>query len=394
MTSRQAVIIDYARTPFARAVEPTSKSTKRGRLAEVLPDDMVTILVRTLVERTGVNPTDIESLLLGCVHQEAEQGLNMARLVVLHPDSGLPDTVGGVTVDRFCGSSMHVIADAKNAILAGEADVMLCAGVQSISRIPMGAWNPMLNPKIYEGNAKSFMNMGVTAENLAERYTIERKAQEEYALASHRKAAQAQAAGNFKDEIVPVAGLDHDDAVRAESTLEQMANLKPAFDAEGTVTAATSSPHTDGAAAVLVASEEYAKAHNLPVLARLKGFAGSGCAPEIMGIGPVEATKKALARSGITMADIDFVELNEAFAAQCLAVLAELDKQGMTIPPEKLNVDGGAIALGHPLGASGARLTGKAARLLKRSGKRYALSTMCIGGGQGVAMVLENPDPT
>jgi acetyl-CoA acyltransferase len=386
-----AVIIDYVRTPFAKAIEPTSGSNKQGKLAHIAPDEMLVALVRSLLERTSVNPADIESLLTGCVHQEAEQGLNLARLVVLHPDSGLPHSVGGVTVDRFCGSSMHVIADAKNAILAGEAELILCTGVQSISRIPMAGWNPMVSPKIYGGNAKGFMNMGITAENLAKKYDISRQAQEEYAFASHQKAANAQAEGWLTPEIIPIGGVEADDVIRRDANLEQMAGLKPAFIQDGTVTAATSSAHTDGASAVLIASEKYAKKHKLPILARIKAFAGSGCEPEIMGIGPVEASKKALSRAGLNMSEIDVIELNEAFAAQCLAVLQELKKQGMEIPLEKLNIDGGAIALGHPLGASGARITGKAASLLQRTGGRYAMATMCIGGGQGVAIVLENP---
>lgn len=390
---RQAVIVDYVRTPFAKAVEPTSGKNKQGRLAHIPPDEMLVTLVRALLERTGIDPAHVETLLTGCVHQEAEQGLNMARLVVLHPNSGLPISVGGVTVDRFCGSSLQVVADGKNAILAGEAEVMICTGVQSISRIPLAGWNPMLNPNIYGGNAKGFMNMGITAENLARRYHITREMQEAFALDSHRKAANAQQQGYFKNEIIPVDGLDYDDGVRADASLERMATLKPAFEKDGTVTAATSSPHTDGAAAVLVTSEEYAQAHNLPILARLKAFAGSGCEPEIMGIGPVGAIQKVLQRANLTMDDIDIVELNEAFAVQCLAVLQEMEKQGMPIPPEKLNIDGGAIALGHPLGASGTRLAGKAASLLQRTGKRYAIATMCIGGGQGVAMMLENPQP-
>ncbi len=390
---KQAVIVAFARTPFAKAVEPTSGSAKQGKLAHIMPDEMLVRLVRELIDRTGINPADVETLLTGCVHQEAEQGLNMARLVVLHPESGLPRSVGGVTIDRFCGSSMHVIADAKNAILAGEAEVMICTGVQSISRVPMAGWNPLLNPHIYDGNAKGFLNMGITAENLAHRYQISRKAQEEFALNSHQKAAKAQESGAFKSEIIPVGGLDYDDGIRKETSLEQMAGLKPAFQKDGSVTAATSSPHTDGAAAVLVTSEAYALKHKLPILAKIKAFAGSGCEPDIMGIGPVEAIKKVLKRAELSMNDIDVFELNEAFAAQCLAVLQELDKQGIPLPIEKLNMDGGAIALGHPLGASGARITGKAANILQRTGKRYALATMCIGGGQGVAIVLENPQP-
>lgn len=388
-----AVIVDAVRTPFAKGIEPTANTPKRGRLAHVLPDNMVVTLVRNLLERTGLPPGDVETLLVGNVHQEAEQGLNMARLVVLNPESGLPHSVGGVTVDRFCGSSLHIVGDAKNAILAGEGEVMLCAGVQSISRVPLAGWNPMLNPLVYDGNPKGFINMGITAENLAERYKISRQAQEEFALASHQKAAKARDAGYFKDEIIPIGGVEADDIIRGDANLEQMAGLKPAFTQNGSVTAATSSPHTDGAAAVLVTSEAYAQKQGLPVLARIKAFAGSGCAPEIMGIGPVEASKKALHRAGLQMSDIDLVEMNEAFAAQCLAVLQELEHQGIPIPLEKFNIDGGALALGHPLGASGSRIVGKAARLLQRTGKRYALATMCIGGGQGVAMILENPQP-
>lgn len=389
---RQAVIVDFVRTPFAKAFEPTNPSGKQGQLASVLPDDMLAALVRALLDRTGIPPGDVETLLTGCVHQEAEQGLNMARLVVLHPKSGLPQSVGGVTVDRFCGSSMHIVGDAKNTILAGEAEVMICTGVQSISRIPLAGWNPMLNPQVYDGNAKGFINMGLTAENLARQYSIGRDAQEAFALQSHQKAAAAQEKGHFKTEILPIQGVNYDDNVRKDSSLEQMTKLKPAFLKDGSVTAATSSPHTDGASAVLLTSDDYAQRHQLPILAYVKAFASSGCAPEIMGIGPVEAIQKALKRAQLTMQDIDIVELNEAFAAQCLAVLQELDKQGMPIAPEKLNIDGGAIALGHPLGASGARLAGKAASLLQRTGKRYALASMCIGGGQGVALVLENPN--
>lgn len=387
----QAVIVDYVRTPFAKAFEPTSGTGKQGKLAHIMPDEMLVKLIQSLISRTGVTPGDIETLLAGCVHQEAEQGLNMARLVVLNPESGLPQTVGGVTLDRFCGSSMQAVADGKNAILAGEAQAMLCAGVQSISRVPLAGWNPMLNPQIYDGNAKGFLNMGITAENLAKLYGISRVAQEEFALISHQKAAAAQAKGYFKDEIVPLAGMNEDDGVRKDSSLEQMAALKPAFIKGGSVTAATSSPHTDGASALLVTSERYAQENELPIMARIKAFAASGCAPEIMGIGPVGAIQKILSRTGLTMGDIDIFELNEAFAAQCLAVLMELEKQGLSLPAEKLNIDGGALALGHPLGASGGRLTGKAASLLQRTGKRYALASMCVGGGQGVAILLENP---
>ncbi len=389
---KQAVIVDYIRTPFAKAVEPTSGSNRQGKFAALLPDDLVAALIQDSLQRTGLNPSDIETLLTGCVHQEAEQGLNLARMIVLNPNSGLPQSVGGVSVDRFCGSSMHIIADAKNTILADEAEIMLCAGVQCISRIPMAGWNPMLNPLIYGGNAKGFMNMGITAENLAEQFQINRAMQEAFALQSHQKAAKAQEAGHFAKEILPTAGLSLDDSVRKDSSLEQLAKLKPAFKQDGSVTAATSSPHTDGASLVVVASDAYAAKHHLPVLARIKAFAGSGCEPEIMGIGPVTAIQKALGRAGLNMSDVGVVELNEAFAVQTLSVLQELERLGLGVSPDKLNIDGGAIALGHPLGASGARITGKVAQLLQRTGQKYGLASMCIGGGQGVAIVLENPN--
>jgi acetyl-CoA acyltransferase len=389
---KHAVIVGYARTPFTRAVSPAPGQTKAGKLAHVTPMNLMVPVINALVEKTGINPKDVETVLTGCVNQEAEQGLNIARLAILHKDSKLPNSVGGVTVDRFCGSSMHVIADAKNAIQAGEAEVIMCTGVQSMSRIPMTGWNPLIDKEVYESHPPGFLNMGVTAENLARLYKVPRDEQEKFAVKSHQKATAAQDGGNFKKEIVPIAGVSDDDAIRRDASTDALAALKPAFEKTGTVTAGTSSPITDGASGVLVTSEEYAQKNNLPVMARIMSFAGSGCAPEIMGIGPVEASKKALERAGITMKDVDIVELNEAFAAQSLSVLKEMKAQGMEIEEHKLNIDGGAIALGHPLGASGARLVGKAADLLQRTGKRYALATMCIGGGQGVAMVLENPN--
>lgn len=394
VSKNTAVIVGYARTPFAR-VSNINPATGQGksRLAHLTPVQMMVPLINHLLKKAGIKPEDVETLLTGAAHPEAEQGMNLARMVVMDPDCQLTDATGGATLDRFCGSSMHVIADAKNAIMAGEADIILCTGVQSMSRIPMGGWNVLLDQQIADSRPPGFLDMGVTAENLAGLYKIDRKEQEEFALESHRRAHQAQSEGRFKDEIVPLGAVDADDAVRVDASLEQMAGLKPAFDRKGSVTAATSSPLTDGASAVAVASESYARENNLPVMAKILSFAGTGCAPEIMGIGPVEASKKALARAGLSMADMDVIELNEAFSAQSLAVLDEMKKQGMEVDRAKLNIDGGAIALGHPLGASGARLVGKAADLLQRTGKRYALATMCIGGGQGVAMVLENPAP-
>lgn len=388
-----AVILDYVRTPFTRAADPTSGKAP-GQLAHVDPIDLFAALTKKLVERTGIDPKHVENLVLGCVHQEAEQGLNPARMVVLHKDSGLPNTVQGDSVDKFCGSAARAISIGRNDIVAGEANLIIAGGVQSMSRVPMGGWNGLINPKVYDGHVKNFLNMGATAENLAAIYKVTREEQEKFALDSHRKLAAAVAAGHYDDEIVPVSGVTADDNVRTDSTPEQLAKLKPAFKKDGTVTAATSSPITDGAAAVLMASEDFAKANNLPVLARILSTAGSGCDPEIMGLGPVEASKKALERAGLTMDDIDVVELNEAFAAQVLSVMKEWEKQGMKVAPEKLNIDGGAIALGHPLGASGARLVGHASKILQRTDKRYALATMCIGQGQGYAVVIENPNAT
>jgi acetyl-CoA acyltransferase len=298
--------------------------------------------------------------------------------------SGLPNKTGGTTVNRWCGSSMEAIHMAAGKIAAGSGEVFICAGVESMTRIPMGGYNLLPNPDLYQNHPEAYMSMGLTAENLAKQYSIARTTQEEFAVNSHQKALKA----DLNDEIIPIqtkAGVvDKDGCVRADTSAEALAGLKPAFDANGTVTAGTSSPLTDGAAAVLVVSEEYARKNNLPVLARIKSMAIDGLAPEVMGLGPVHASKKALARAGIAQKDVDVVELNEAFAAQSLACIQE-----MGLDMAKVNLEGGAVALGHPLGASGARITGKAAKLLKQKGGKYALATMCIGGGQGIATVLE-----
>ncbi len=373
----EAVIVGYARSPFHPAT--------RGALAKVRPDDLAANTIRGLIERTGVNPADVEDIVMGCAFPEGEQGFNIARLVGLLAD--LPLSVGGITMNRFCGSSMSSVHYAAGQIAIGAGDVFICAGVESMSRVPMTGFNPMPNPALAAKSA-AYVGMGDTSENVASKYSLSREAQEAFAVSSQQKAGAAIAAGKLADEIVPMptkAGLISTDGTpRPDTTAEGLAGLKPAFDAAGTVTAGTASPLTDGAAALLVTSAEYAKAHGLPVLAKIKSVAISGCAPELMGIGPVEATRKALARAGLTIADIDIVELNEAFASQSLACIADLG-----IPAEKINIDGGAIAIGHPLGATGARIVGKAASLLKREGKRYALATQCIGGGQGIATILE-----
>ncbi|MEN7536014.1 thiolase family protein [Aurantiacibacter flavus] len=373
----QAVIAGYVRSPFHPAY--------RGALAKVRPDDLAANTIKGLIERTGVKAEDIEDLVLGCAFPEGEQGFNLARLVVLLAD--LPQSIGGITMNRFCGSSMSAVHYAAGQIALGAGEVFVCAGVESMSRVPMTGFNPMPNPELAKRSA-AYLGMGDTAENVAKKYNLSRAAQEEFAVASQKKAGAAVEAGKFKDEIVPIQTADGlvevDGTPRPGTTAEDLAGLKLAFDENGSVTAGTSSPLTDGAAALLVCSEDYAKANGLPVLAKIKSMAISGCAPEIMGIGPVEATKKALKRAGLTMDDIDIVELNEAFSSQSLACIGDLG-----IPTEKINLDGGAIAIGHPLGATGARITGKVAQLLKREGKKYALATQCIGGGQGIATILE-----
>lgn len=369
-----AVICAYHRSPFTFAT--------KGALAKTRPDDLGAAVIAALVKNTGVKVDDIEDLLLGCAFPEAEQGFNLARIILNLAD--LPITVAGATLNRFCGSSMTTIHQAAAYIMAGAGDVYIAAGVESMSRIPMGGFNPMPNPALFAKYPQAYIGMGETAENLAKKYSIPRAEQEKFAVMSQQRASAARAAGKFTAEIIPVAGVAEDGCIRPETTLEALAGLKTAFDANGTVTAGTASPLTDGAAAVLVTSEEYARAHKLPILARVRGFAAAGCGAEIMGIGPVPATKKALARAGLTLDQMELIELNEAFAAQSLAVLRELK-----LDTDRVNIDGGAIALGHPLGASGARITGKLATLLQREGKKYGLATMCIGGGQGVAIVLE-----
>ncbi len=376
--SPRPVICGYRRSPFHAA--------GRGALARTRPDELLAAVVRDLVASTGIDPGWVEDLIVGCAFPEAEQGFNIGRQVVTL--AGLPITTAGVTVNRWCGSSMSAIHMAAGAIASGAGEMFICAGVESMSRVPMPGFNPMPNPRQMEDYPQAYMGMGETAENLAKRHDIPRIEQERYALQSHQRAAAASAAGHFAEEIVPIltdAGeVAADGTIRVGSTAEDLAKLSPAFLAEGTITAATSSPLTDGAAAVLIASEDAARAAGLPIWARLRAMAVVGCESSIMGIGPVPATKKALGRAHLELEDIDIIELNEAFAAQVLAVKAELG-----LDEAKLNLDGGAIALGHPLGASGARITGKAASLLRREGKSLALATACIGGGMGIATVLE-----
>ena len=378
-----AIIAGYARTPFHFA--------RKGKLASVRPDDLAAIVLRGLAARLGLDPALIEDVVMGCAYPEGEQGANVGRIAALL--AGFPDTVGGATINRFCGSSMTAVHYAAGQIAIGAGEAFVCAGVESMTRVPQGGFSFSPNPRFKGPNApiaefpiEMYVSMGQTAENVAARYHVSRLDQERFALVSQQKAAAACAAGRLSAELIAVSTADGlveaDGCLRPQTTLEGLAQLKPAFG--GTVTAGTASPLTDGAAAVLVCSEEFARVHGLAVLARIRATAVAGVAPDIMGMGPVPATRKALARAGLTIDDIDVVELNEAFASQAVACMRDLG-----IPAERTNIDGGAIALGHPLGATGARIVGKAAQILKREGKRFALATQCIGGGQGIATVLE-----
>jgi acetyl-CoA acyltransferase len=377
--AKKVVIAGYVRSPFTPA--------GKGELKDVRADDLVAQTVNGLLKQTGVNPKLIEDLKLGCAFPEGEQGLNLARHAVLL--AGLPQDIPALTINRFCGSSMQAIHDAAGMIAAGMADAVIAAGVESMSRVPMGGFNPSPNPQMYKDYPAAYMGMGETAENVADRFQVSREEQEKFALSSQFKAAASKIDSRFHDNIVPIRKNDgtkvsEDGCPRPDTTLEALAKLKPAFKQAGSVTAGTSSPVTDGASAVLVCSEEFALKNGLTILAEIKSFAVSGCDPEIMGMGPVSATKKALDKAGLKIEDISIVELNEAFASQSIACIKELG-----LDPEKVNKHGGAIALGHPLGASGARITGKAAQFLQAGGGEYALATMCIGGGQGIATILK-----
>ncbi|WP_022686948.1 thiolase family protein [Sphingomonas phyllosphaerae] len=372
------VIAGYARSPFHLA--------GKGELARVRPDDLAAQTIRGLIEKTGVDAALIEDIVLGCAFPEGEQGLNVARMIGLLAD--LPLSVGGMTVNRFCGSSMSAIHIAMGQIAVGAGEAYICAGLESMSRIPMGGYNPMPNPQLAAKNAGAYMGMGQTAENVAQKYQITRAEQDAFAVKSQQKAAAARADGRLGDEIVAIATrageVTQDGTLRPDTTVEALGGLKPAFSQDGSVTAGTSSPLTDGASAVLVTSEAFAKTHGLTILARIKAIGISGCEPETMGLGPIGASRKALERAGIAASDLDVVEINEAFASQAIACIRDLG-----LKDETINIDGGAIAIGHPLGATGARIVGKAAALLAREGGRYALATQCIGGGQGIATVLE-----
>ncbi len=389
---QEAVIVSAVRTAVGKA--------KKGTLRNYRPEDMAAVVIKEAIERApGLTPDMVEDVLLGCAMPEGSQGLNIARLAVLR--AGLPYTIPAVTVNRFCSSGLQTIAMAAERIMAGFADVIVAGGVESMSLVPMTGFQFRPNPWLVENYPEAYISMGHTAERVAEKYGITREDQDAFALRSHQRAAAAIDAGKFKDEIVPLEVtekvlredgsveertviFDTDEGVRRDTSMEALARLRPAFKEGGTVTAGNSSQMSDGAAAVVVMSRKKAEELGLEPLARFVSFAVAGVPPEIMGIGPVEAVPKALKLAGLSLDDIDLIELNEAFAAQSLAVIREL---GMDM--EKVNVNGGAIALGHPLGCTGAKLTTQIIYELKRRGGRYGLVTMCIGGGMGAAGVIE-----
>ncbi len=374
----RAVILDYVRTPFHRA--------HKGALANFRPEDMLEAIVSGILDRNDVNTEDIEDLMLGCAYPEGVQGLNLGRIATYLP--GLPNTIPGMTTNRLCGSSMQVAHSAAGSIKLGSGEVFIAAGVETMSLVQRGGWNRDLHPGIEERYPDAYISMGLTAENLARDYSISRLEQEEFALGSHEKALSAQSNGLLTGEIIPVQTdgnkIEIDGCMRS-SSIEKMARLPTAFLEDGTVTAATSSPLTDGAACNLICSDSYVEENSMNGLAEIISTAVVGVPPHIMGIGPVDSSTKALERAGITMDDLDVIELNEAFSAQSLAVMKDLN---LNSDDERVNIDGGALAIGHPLGASGARILGKAASLLNRENGEYALASMCIGGGMGIATVL------
>lgn len=388
---REAVIVSAVRTAVGKA--------PRGALRSVHPTDLAATVIRSAVERVpGLDPKAIDDVILGCAMPEAEQGLNMARVALLR--AGLPTDVPGQTVNRFCASGLQTIALAAQQVMSGMGEVVVAGGAESMSAVPMGGHHFAPNPAMAEMSPDVYLGMGLTAENVAKRYEVSREDQDAFALRSHQRAIAAIDAGLFKDEIVPIEvehvwfengrvqrstmTFDTDEGPRRDTSAEALAKLKPVFAVNGTVTAGNSSQTSDGAAAVVVMSREKAEALGVKPLARFVSFAVAGVPPDIMGIGPVAAVPKALRQAGLTIDQIDLIELNEAFAAQALAVIRALE-----LDEEKANVNGGAIALGHPLGCTGAKLTVQILHELRRRGGRYGLITMCIGGGMGAAGIVE-----
>ena len=369
----KSVIAGYSRSPFTMA--------RKGDLIDVKPDIMLAEVIKNLVSKTKINPSEIEDVIVGCAFPEGEQGFNIGKLVTFL--SGMDIKTSGMTVNRWCGSSMESIHIAAGKIAMGSGKAFVCGGVESMTRVTTG-FNPMPFPKSETENPNVYFSMGITAENVAKKYNISRKEQQDFAISSHQKAHQAQSNGYFKNEITTINNCSTDGNIRPNSNQAKLDGLKLAFDQNGTVTAATSSPLTDGAATTLICEEQFAKDNNLDILARIVSTSVQGCDPDVMGLGPIGASQKALKRAKLNINDIDIVELNEAFASQSLACIKDLG-----INQSKVNLDGGALALGHPLGATGARITGKAAELLRRENKKYALSSQCIGLGMGIATIIE-----
>lgn len=378
LPSKKTVIAGYVRSPFTVA--------RKGALAELRPDDLSAQVIKALIAKTRVPLEEIEDVVWGCAYPEGEQGLNLGRIVSML--SGLPNSVSGVTVNRWCGSAMQSVQDAAGMIATNAGDAFICGGVESMSRVPMFGFNFAPPTAWSQKEQDAYVKVGLTAERVAALYGLTRETQDQFGLDSQSKALAAQADGRLVDEIVPIrigdTVVDRDGCPR-QTNLEKMAGLKPAFQENGTVTAGTSAPMTDGATALLVCSDSFASRHGIEPQAEIVSFAVAGCAPEVMGLGPIGASRKAMSRAGLSIDDIEVVEMNEAFAAQ-----AEACRRDLGIAASKLNVDGGAIALGHPLGATGGRLVGKAAQRLARGEGRYALATQCIGGGMGIAMVLKS----
>lgn len=389
---REAVIVAGVRTAIGKA--------PKGALRNTRPDDLGATVVQELLGRVpAVHKEDIEDIVMGCAIPEAEQGMNVARIIAMR--AGLPTSVPGMTVNRFCSSGLQAISIAAQQIMTGMADIVIAGGVETMSLVPMGGYNISPNPELAASYPEAYMGMGHTAEQVASRFGISREDQDAFALRSHQRAAQAIAGGKFKDEIVPVTVKETvvneknqvvtkerifatDEGVRVDTSLEALAKLRPAFSMTGTVSAGNASQTSDGAAAVLVMSADKARELGLRPLGVFRSFASAGVDPDIMGVGPVAAVPKALQLAGLTLDDIDLIELNEAFASQALHVIRTL---GMD--EEKVNVNGGAIALGHPMGCTGARLTVSVLNELERRQGRYALVTMCVGGGMGAAGVFE-----
>ena len=372
----KSVIAAYSRSPFTMA--------RKGALIDTKPVNLLADVIKNLVSKSNVKKEDIEDIVVGCAFQVGEQCFNIGKLVTFL--TNMEVKTSGMTVDRWCGSSMEAIHIAAGKIAMGSGKVFICGGVESMTRVNTG-FDPIPYPENEKDNPNVYFSMGITAENVAKKYGISRKEQQDFAISSHQKAHEAQTKGRFKNEIVKIGNCESDGNIRPKSNQETLDGLKLAFDQNGTVTAATSSPLTDGAAATLICEENYAKENNLEILGRIVSTAVEGCEPNYMGLGPIGASKKALQRAGLTSDKIDIVELNEAFASQSLACIKDLN-----INDKKVNLDGGALALGHPLGATGARITGKAADLLKRENKKYALATQCIGLGMGIATIIESID--